>query len=84
MAHPGAQPGLRHTSRLLVDESLIVPAVSDALSSFADMPPVFATAYLIAFVEDTCIEAVAPLLPEGTRTVVPTWSSGTARRPPLA
>ncbi|MEO3754726.1 thioesterase family protein [Streptomyces sp. B6B3] len=61
--------GLRHTSRLLVDEGLTVPAVSDALRGFADMPRVFATAYLVAFVENTCIEAVAPLLPEGNKTV---------------
>jgi fluoroacetyl-CoA thioesterase len=69
MTQTGPQPGLKHTSRLLVDDHLVVPAVSDALPGFADMPPVFATAYLVAFVENTCIEAVAPLLAEGSKTV---------------
>ncbi|MCT2592851.1 thioesterase family protein [Streptomyces sp. N2-109] len=69
MKQTGPQPGLKHTSRLLVDDSLTVPAVSDALPGFADMPHVFASAYLLAFVENTCIEAVAPLLPEGSKTV---------------
>ncbi|WP_049573713.1 thioesterase family protein [Streptomyces sp. SBT349] len=65
----GPRPGLTHTSHLLVDEGLTVPAVSDALSGFAGMPRVFATAYLVAFVENACIEAVAPMLPEGSKTV---------------
>lgn len=69
MTRIGPQPGLKHTSRLLVDDGLIVPAVSDTLPGFTGMPRVFATAYLIAFVENACIEAVAPLLPEGSKTV---------------
>jgi fluoroacetyl-CoA thioesterase len=69
MTWTAPKPGLTHTSRLLVDDDLTVPAVSDALPGFAGMPRVFATAYLVAFVENTCIEAVASLLPEGSRTV---------------
>jgi len=69
MTWTSLQPGLKHTARLLVDDDLTVPAVSRALPGLADMPRVFATAFLIAFVENTCIEAVAPLLPEGSKTV---------------
>jgi fluoroacetyl-CoA thioesterase len=35
----------------------------------ADMPPVFATAYMVAFVEAACIEALAPYLEAGEATV---------------
>ncbi|WP_299962340.1 thioesterase family protein [uncultured Roseobacter sp.] len=33
------------------------------------MPPVFATAYMVAFLEATCIELLAPHLDEGEHTV---------------
>lgn len=33
------------------------------------MSKVFATAYLVAFVEHTCIEGLAIVLPEGSKTV---------------
>jgi fluoroacetyl-CoA thioesterase len=33
------------------------------------MSAIFATAYLVAFVEASCIEAVAPFLPAGHKTV---------------
>jgi fluoroacetyl-CoA thioesterase len=63
------QPGLRHTQTIVVDEHLTVPAVSRAFTGFADMPEVFATAFLVGFVEWTCIEALKPLLPAGIQTV---------------
>ncbi|ADD43458.1 thioesterase family protein [Stackebrandtia nassauensis] len=62
-------PGLRHSARLTVDESLTVPAVNPSFTGFADMPRVLATAFLVAFVESTCVEALSPLLPSGTQTV---------------
>ncbi len=63
------QPGLKHRHSIVVDESLTVPAVSKAFSSFADMPPVFATAFLVGFAEWTCIEALRPYLSPDQRTV---------------
>jgi fluoroacetyl-CoA thioesterase len=63
------KPGLRHVETLRVDPSLTVPAVSAAFASFADMPPVLATAFLVGFIEWTCIEALRPYLDEGERTV---------------
>jgi fluoroacetyl-CoA thioesterase len=63
------QPGLKHRHSIVVDESLTVSAVSKAFSSFADMPPVFATAFLVGFAEWTCIEALRPYLSLDQRTV---------------
>ena len=63
------KPGLRHAQSIVVDEHLTVPAVSRAFTGFADMPPVFATAFLVGFVEWTCIEALKPWLPPGAQTV---------------
>jgi fluoroacetyl-CoA thioesterase len=61
--------GLRHTQSVQVDERLTVPAVAQAFTGFADMPPVFATAFLVGFVEWTCIEALRPYLEPGQQTV---------------
>jgi fluoroacetyl-CoA thioesterase len=61
--------GLKHTQSIIVDESLTVPAVSKAFAGFADMPPVFATAFLVGFTEWTCIEALKPYLAGDQRTV---------------
>jgi fluoroacetyl-CoA thioesterase len=63
------KPGLRHRQTLTVDESLTVPEVARAFTGFRDMPPVLATAYLIGFVEWTCIEALRSYLTPGQRTV---------------
>lgn len=63
------QPGLKHSQSMRVDERLTVPAVSQAFTGFADMPPVFATAFLVGFVEWTCIEALRPYLEPGEKTV---------------
>jgi fluoroacetyl-CoA thioesterase len=52
-----------------VDESLTVPSVSARFPGFSDMPPVFATAFMVGFVEWTCIEALRPHLSEGEQTV---------------
>jgi fluoroacetyl-CoA thioesterase len=61
--------GLTHRARITVDENLTVPRVAAAFHGFADMPPVFATAFMVGFVEATCIEALKPYLAENERTV---------------
>jgi fluoroacetyl-CoA thioesterase len=61
--------GLYYEQTIAVEERLTVPAVSSAFTGFADMPPVFATAFLVGFVEWTCIEALRPHLAPGQRTV---------------
>jgi fluoroacetyl-CoA thioesterase len=63
------KPGLSHRATLTVGDSLTVPGMSQAFASFTDMPPVFATPYLVAFVEWACLEALAPYLGPAERTV---------------
>ena len=63
------QAGLAFSQSITVDETLTVPSVSPRFTGFADMPPVFATAFLVGFVEWTCIEALRPYLLEGEHTV---------------
>lgn len=61
--------GLRHAQSIIVDDSLTVPAVSAAFTGFSDMPPVFATAFMVGFVEWACIEALSPYFTASQRTV---------------
>jgi fluoroacetyl-CoA thioesterase len=58
-----------HKQSTPVSEFLTVPAMAGSFASFATMPPVFATAYLVAFMEWACIESLAPYLEPGERTV---------------
>jgi fluoroacetyl-CoA thioesterase len=61
--------GLRHSATLTVSEALAVPAQAKLFDPATDMPPVFATAQMIAFVEWTCVAALAPYLEPHQRTV---------------
>jgi fluoroacetyl-CoA thioesterase len=63
------KPGLKHSATIAVGEALAVPASGRLLGEIADMPPVFATANMIAFVEWTCVAALAPYLAPDQRTV---------------
>src|SRR5215813_1898883 len=69
MIAEGLKPGLMHRRSLVVDRSVIVPALPPLLGSMEDMPPVLATACMVAFVETTCIEALGPYLAAGQKTV---------------
>jgi fluoroacetyl-CoA thioesterase len=68
-AKPGIATGLGHSRSLIVDRSVTVPALPLLLGDLSDMPPVFATACMVAFVETTCIEALKPFMAEGEKTV---------------
>lgn len=61
--------GLKHSETITIPAGLTVPEMADRFPGFAEMPPVFATAYLVAFVEWTCLRALAPYLQPGQRTV---------------
>ncbi len=61
--------GLRHSQSVVVDDRLTVPAMSGSFASLADMPPVFATAYLVALSEWTCVELIRPYLAPGQHSV---------------
>ena len=63
------KPGLRHSATLTVSEALSVPTQARLFDPTTDMPPVFATANMIAFVEWTCVHALAPYLGADQRTV---------------
>ena len=62
-------PGLRHRATIRVTEQLAVPASGRLLGATAEMPAVFATAQMIAFVEWTCVAALGPYLGPHQRTV---------------
>lgn len=63
------KPGLRHSETIRVTEALGVPAQAQLFDPTTEMPPVFATAQMIAFVEWACVHALAPYLAPGQRTV---------------
>ena len=54
---------------MTVDDTLTVPHLASGIGNLSDMPPVFATAYLVALIEATCIEALQPCLAANQRTV---------------
>jgi fluoroacetyl-CoA thioesterase len=62
-------PGITHSLSLQVSDRLLVTAVSPDFPGFAGLPPVFATAFLVGFMEWACIEALRPYLPAGKNTV---------------
>lgn len=62
-------PGLRHSEQLAVASRHTVPRVEPGWQGFKDMPHVFATAMMIGFIEQTCIEALRPYLTTGQHTV---------------
>ena len=55
------KPGLRHIETLTVSEALSVPAQARHFDPATEMPPVFATAQMIAFVEWTCVARAGAL-----------------------
>ena len=67
--HSDLKPGLRHVQTLRVSEVLTVPAMAPSFGSFAGMPPVFATAYMVAFIEFACVELLKRYLDEGEGSV---------------
>ena len=52
--------GIKSSRTILVTERLSVPHLGDPFDGLERMPPVFATPFLIAFIEWTCICAVQP------------------------
>ena len=62
-------PGITRSVSLQVNERLLVTAFARDFPAFADLPPVFATAFMVGFMEWACIEALQPWLPDGETTV---------------
>lgn len=66
---PSLEPGLMLVREVMVNGSMLVPNFSPQLSAFAELPPVLATAYMVAFAEATCADLVRPHLTLHQRTV---------------
>ena len=56
------RPGLRHQSTLLVTEHHLVPALFPESVESQVRPPVFATGFLVGFLELACVELIIPHL----------------------
>lgn len=63
------KPGLEHTFSFLVSKEKTVPYVYPESDLFREMPEVFATAFMVGFMEWACMEALRPYLEEGERTL---------------
>lgn len=63
------EPGLEHTFSFQVSREKTVPYVYPESDLFREMPEVFATAFMVGFMEWACMEALRPYLEEGERTL---------------
>ena len=59
---------LMHNETMIVEARHTVPEVGP-WPGFSDMPDVFATAMMVGFMEQTCIQALRPYLEDGHGTV---------------
>ncbi len=59
---PTLSPGIRHEHRFLIPQSKTVPALYPESTEFVQMPDVFATGFLVGFLEWACIVAIKPYL----------------------
>jgi fluoroacetyl-CoA thioesterase len=62
MALTELKAGMRHAETITVEDRLTVSRVVGEFAPGTDMPPVLATAYLIGFVEWTCMRLLEPYL----------------------
>ena len=56
------QPGIKHKSKLLVTEHQLVPALYPESETSKIRPKVFATGFLVGFLELACVELIIPHL----------------------
>jgi fluoroacetyl-CoA thioesterase len=61
--------GVSYSLEFTVTEGKTVPALYPESAQFAGMPKVFATGYMVGFMEWACMEALAPHLDEGEHSV---------------
>ncbi|MRX50605.1 thioesterase [Paracoccus sp. S-4012] len=66
---PGLEPGARARHEMVVEPSHLVPALlseqRDGAGAFPGLPPVFATAQMVALMEWACLEQMRPFQEEG-------------------
>ena len=56
------KPGIKYAHRFVIPRSKTVPALYPESEEFAEMPEVFATGFLVGFLEWACIKAINPHL----------------------
>jgi fluoroacetyl-CoA thioesterase len=56
------KPGIRYEHKFIVPQSKTVPALYPESEEFVAMPEVFATGFLVGFLEWACIKAINPHL----------------------
>ncbi len=57
--------GLKGEHSMMIEERHLVPALYPEFDSFQIMPPVFATGFLVGFIEWACVETLNPHLEDG-------------------
>lgn len=66
---PTIQPGVSYTLEMTVTDKKTVPALYPESKLFKPMPPVFATGFMVGFMEWACMEALQPHLDTGEQSV---------------
>jgi len=66
------RPGIKYKHKFLVPQSKTVPYLYPESEEFAAMPEVFATGFLVGFLEWGCIKAINPYLDWPTEQTVGT------------
>lgn len=61
--------GITHTLKFQVPIEKTVPRLYPEAAPFREMPEVFATGFLVGFIEWACMEALAPYLEQDERSV---------------
>lgn len=56
------KPGIRYEHKFIVPQSKTVPALYPESDEFVAMPEVFATGFLVGFLEWACIKAINPYI----------------------
>ena len=56
------KPGLEHQFRFRLPDTKTVPALYPESPEFQEMPEVFATGFMVGFLEWACIDAIKPYL----------------------
>ena len=62
---PTLVPGLTHTFSMTVTEEKTVPYLYPESPDFVSMPKVFATGFMVGFIEWACLDALKPHLDDG-------------------
>lgn len=61
--------GLKFSAELEISVEHTVPGNSKRFPAFGDMPPVFATAMMVGFIEETAIKMLEPFYEPGQKSV---------------